>query len=67
MTTSHLQSSQLVRTSSGAYVVAGADTIWRSADGTASVSMGGNFAFDPGHGLLYASNLNAGMWRVRVR
>lgn len=126
MTTSHLQSSQLVRTPSGAFVVAGADAIWRSPDGAATtwkpiantgpilggiaidgsklyasncyfgdfcavgttryftssddgvtwtsmpgvpttLTMGGTFAFDPGHGLLFSSNLSAGMWRVRVR
>ena len=26
--------------------------------------MGGTFGFDPGHGILYSSNLYAGMWRV---
>jgi len=127
MTTSHLQSSQLVRSSTGAYLVAGSDLIWRSPDGKATtwtsiagtgpilggmvvdgtsmyastcyfpgfcldsknpprylkstddgqtwnampnspnVDMGGNFAFDPGHGVLYSSNGHAGMWRVRVR
>lgn len=36
MTTSHLQGSQLVRTASGAFFVAGADGIWRSADGKPS-------------------------------
>jgi hypothetical protein len=34
MTTSHLQGSQLLRTASGSYFVAGADGIWRSPDGT---------------------------------
>jgi len=29
--------------------------------------MGGTFGFDPGHGILYSSNLYAAMWRVRVR
>jgi hypothetical protein len=127
MTTSHLQSSQLVRASTGAYFVAGSDLIWSSPDGKAAtwksidgtgpilggmvvdghslyastcyfpgfctdpknpprylkstddgqtwnampnspnVDMGGNFAFDPGHGVLYSSNGHAGMWRVRVR
>jgi hypothetical protein len=126
MTTSHLQSSQLARTSTGAFIVAGADDVWRSPDGTAStwqaidgtgpvlggivvdgtsmyastcyfpgfctapngpryltstddgqtwtamptppnVDMGGTFAFDPGHGVLYSSNDHAGLWRVRVR
>jgi hypothetical protein len=36
MTTSHLQGSQLVRSKSGTFFVAGADGIWRSADGKAS-------------------------------
>jgi hypothetical protein len=127
MTTSHLQSSQLIHTSTGAYLVAGADLIWRSPDGTATtwtsiagtgpilggmvvdgtslyastcyfagfcldpgnpprylkstddgktwnampnppkVDMGGTFAFDSGHGVLYSSNGHAGLWRVRVR
>lgn len=123
MTTSHLQGSQLVQTTSGAFVMAAADGIWRSADGTAAswsiqpntgpimggvvddgtalfaancyypgfcakaaystssddgktwtamtsspdISMGGTFAYDPGHGVLYSSNGHSGMWRVRVR
>jgi hypothetical protein len=36
MTTSHLQSSQLVRTKNGTFFVAGADGIWRSPDGATS-------------------------------
>lgn len=36
MTTSHLQSSQLARTDSGAFVMATADGVSRSADGTAA-------------------------------
>jgi hypothetical protein len=34
MTTSHLQSSQLAHTHTGAFVMAGADAFWRSTDGT---------------------------------
>jgi hypothetical protein len=34
MTTSHLQGSQLLRTTDGTFFMAGADGIWRSADGT---------------------------------
>ncbi|MBK8239363.1 MAG: hypothetical protein IPK74_27890 [Deltaproteobacteria bacterium] len=122
MTTSHLQGSQLVRTPGGAFVVAGADGIWRSTDGTVptwsliegtgpivggvvsdgatlytstcyfggfcetarylrsvddgvtwtefdapSLSMGGSFGYDPGHGVLYSSNLQEGFWRVVVK
>lgn len=36
MNTSHLQGSQLVRTQSGAFFVAGSEGIWRSPDGQAS-------------------------------
>ncbi|HWB82237.1 MAG TPA: hypothetical protein VG755_45045 [Nannocystaceae bacterium] len=35
MTTSHLQGSQLLHSPAGTWLVAGADAIWRSADGTA--------------------------------
>jgi hypothetical protein len=30
------------------------------------MSMGGNLGYDPGHKLLYSSNLDAGLWRVVV-
>lgn len=36
MTTSHLQSSQILRTSAGTYYAAGADGIWTSPDGKAA-------------------------------
>ena len=36
MTTSHLQGSQITRTKDGAFFAAGADGIWRSADGQVS-------------------------------
>jgi hypothetical protein len=36
MTTSHLQSSELIRTKNGTFFIAGADGIWRSPDGAAS-------------------------------
>jgi hypothetical protein len=36
MTTSHLQSSELVRTKNGTFFVAGSDGIWRSPDGAVS-------------------------------
>jgi hypothetical protein len=36
MTTSHLQGSQLLRSSNGTFFMAGADGIWRSPDGAAS-------------------------------
>lgn len=31
-----------------------------------TLSMGGTMAYDPGHKLLYSSNLQAGLWRVVV-
>ncbi|MFO0615685.1 MAG: hypothetical protein U0414_24030 [Polyangiaceae bacterium] len=120
MTTSHLQGSQLVRTKTGGYFVAGADGVWKSPNGTASswslipdtgpivgglvlddttlytstcyfgnfcmdprflkstddgqtwtdlggpaVDMGGTFAFDPGHGVLYSSG--DVLLRIRVK
>jgi hypothetical protein len=30
------------------------------------LSMGGSFGYDPGHGVLYSSNLQTGFWRVVV-
>ncbi len=32
-----------------------------------SLSMGGSFGYDPGHGVLYSSNLQEGFWRVVVK
>ena len=40
---------------------------WTAMSNPPNVDMGGTFAFDPGHGLLYSSNDHAGLWRVRVR
>jgi hypothetical protein len=31
------------------------------------LDMGGTFGYDPGHKLLYSSNLDSGMWRVVVQ
>jgi hypothetical protein len=121
MTTSHLQSSQLLRITDGSFFVAASDGIWRSSDGTVptwklvpdtgpivgglvsdgatmyastcyfpgfcnprylksaesdgnqwtamtspTMTQGGNLGFDKGHHVLYSSNLDAGLWRVRV-
>jgi hypothetical protein len=123
MTTSHLQSSQLVRAADGTFFAAGADGIWRSPNGLANnwslvpdtgpivgglvsngknmfastcyfpdfcpaprylksaetdgrnwtalpnspqVKVGGTMGYDPGHSLLYSSNLKGGLWRVVV-
>lgn len=40
---------------------------WVAMPNPPDVDMGGTFAFDPGHGVLYSSNGHAGLWRVRVR
>jgi photosystem II stability/assembly factor-like uncharacterized protein len=40
-------------------------TTWTSMP-IPKMSMGGNLGYDPGHKLLYSSNLDAGLWRVVV-
>jgi hypothetical protein len=40
---------------------------WAPMPSSPDLDMGGTFAFDPGHGVLYSSNGHAGLWRVRVR
>jgi hypothetical protein len=42
------------------------DGITWQAMTTPKMSMGGNLGYDPGHKLLFSSNLDAGLWRVVV-
>ena len=36
---------------------------WTEVESYPDLDHGGNFGYDPGHRLLYTSNMRAGLWR----
>lgn len=39
---------------------------WTDMKGVPKITTGGNLGFDPAHKLLFSSNMDSGLWRVRV-